>query len=92
MERVALDQQIKATEELGQGRLQLYQIREKMDLVPGDKIQDGEVVILRKLEAQRLEAKESFRSAAVVSVLSHSSENIQRFQDFLWLDMRTQQV
>lgn len=90
MRRVALGFQIKATEDQGQGRLQLYQIRERMDLVPGDKIQDGEMVILRKLEARHLEAKESSRSAAVASVLSLSGEKIQRL-DFLLLGMRTLQ-
>lgn len=88
--REALDHQIKATEDLGQGQHQ-YQRREEMGLVPGDKAQDEEIVILRKLEAQHLEARESSRSAAVGSVLSLSVEEIQGL-DFLLLVMRTQQV
>ena len=69
----------------------MYQRREEMDLVPGDRIQDGEMVILRKMEAQHLEAKESSRSAAVDSVLSLSGEKIQRLDFLLW-GMRTLQV
>ena len=69
----------------------MYQRREEMDLVPGDRIQDGEMVILRKMEAQLLEVKESSRSAAVASVLSLSGEKIQRMDFLLW-GMRTLQV